>query len=123
MTAALRIRITVVLLLAGYAAGDAAAQSALREDFICSSGSTRRVVSVFNGKTFVGERRTGACHVDYTKSGGTQTVWSSKNDPAYCTAKAASLITRLVKGNFSCKTEGTDPAKAAHEAISAPAEK
>jgi hypothetical protein len=77
-----------------------------REDFICSSGLERRVISVFNGKAFTGVQSAGSCRVDYTFDGKTKTIWSSKTDPAYCTSKAAELITKLVRGNFSCKTEG-----------------
>jgi hypothetical protein len=106
-----RIRIIGVLCLAAVAAvaaGAARAQTP-REDFICSSGSTHHVISVYNGEVYDGERRSGACRVDYTKYGETKTLWSSKNDPAFCTAKAAALITKLIQGNFSCKTLGTAP--------------
>lgn len=84
--------------------GRAGAQNAAREDFICTHGAVKRVISVFNGRTFNGDKpHPGSCHVDYTKDGKTLTVWSSKTDPGYCTAKAAVLITKLVRDNFSCK--------------------
>jgi hypothetical protein len=106
--------------MAALAAGSAQAQTP-REDFICSSGSTRHVISVYNGEVYDGERRTGACRVDYTKYGETKTVWSSKNDPAFCTAKAAALITKLVQGNFSCKTLGAAPGRPDADGHAAPA--
>ncbi len=109
-----RIRITVLLCMAAVAADAVWAQTP-REDFICSSGATHNVISVYNGEVYDGERRSGACWVDYTKYGETKTLWSSKNDPAYCTAKAAALITKLVQGNFSCKTLGAAAARAEAE--------
>ena len=70
------------------------------EKFVCTSGAVKRVVSIFNDK-----RESGGCRVDYTKDGETKTVWTSKNDYAYCVAKAVSLVTKLTEGNFSCKPE------------------
>ena len=105
MGSSVRVRIWLIA-AAALAADQVAAQSSVHEDFICTSTSTRRVVSVYNGRTFNGEHHSGACRVDYTRNQMTSTLWSSKSDPAYCTAKAATLITKLVKGNFSCKTQG-----------------
>jgi hypothetical protein len=41
--------------------------------------------------------------VDYTRNGRTTTLWSSKTGYAYCVAKAASLVTKLAEGHYSCK--------------------
>jgi hypothetical protein len=43
-----------------------------------------------------------SCRVDYTRNGRTTTVWSSKTGYAYCVAKAASLVTKLAEGHYSC---------------------
>ncbi len=109
-----------ILGLASAGASRAQAPADAREDFICSSGSSRRVISVFNGKVFTGAHNAGSCRVDYTQDGKTKTVWSSKSDPAYCTSKAALLITKLVKGNYSCKTEGAAAASDAQPGQPAP---
>lgn len=63
------------------------------DDFICTSPTERREIRVIPG-----------CRVDYVKNHATSTLWRS-HDPAYCKAKAAGLVTTLVKANFSCKTE------------------
>jgi hypothetical protein len=46
-----------------------------------------------------------ACRVDYTRNGETQTVWSSKTGYTYCVAKAASPVTKLAEGHYSCKPQ------------------
>src|ERR1700737_1933773 len=77
----------------------AQAQTESHQDFVCTSGPVKRVVTIFslNGN--------GGCRVDYTKDGVTKTVWTSNKDHAYCVAKAVSLVTKLAEGNFSCKPE------------------
>jgi hypothetical protein len=83
-------------------ASSAQAQIESHEKFVCTSGPVKRVVTIskINGK-----RESGGCRVDYTKDGETKTIWTSKNDYAYCVAKALSLVTKLAEGNFSCKPE------------------
>jgi hypothetical protein len=46
-----------------------------------------------------------ACRVDYTRNGRTTTLWSSKTGYAYCVAKAATLVTKLAEGHYSCKPQ------------------
>jgi len=94
--------------VAAAGANSGQAQTESHEDFICTSGPVKRVVSVFNRDIFDGQRRVGGCRVDYTKDGETKTVWSSKTGRAYCATKAASLVTNLVKGNFSCRAETSE---------------
>jgi hypothetical protein len=70
-------------------------------------------VTIFKRNALSDTRELGGCRVDYTKNGQTKTVWTSQKDYAYCVAKAISLVTKLVEGNFSCKPEtrgdGIDP--------------
>ena len=73
-----------------------------KEEFICTFGAEIRIVSV--AKTDA-EREPKACRVDYTRNGRTTTLWSSKTGYAYCVAKAASLVTKLTEGHFSCKPQ------------------
>jgi hypothetical protein len=78
------------------------AQAQSSEEFICTFGSDNRMVSVVKTDE---ARAPKACRVDYTRNGRTTTVWSSKTGYAYCVAKAASLVTKLAEGHFSCKPQ------------------
>ena len=80
----------------------AIAQAQSHEDFICTFGSDKRVVSLVKTDA---ARNPKACRVDYTRNGRTTTLWSSKTGYAYCVAKAASLVTKLSAGNYSCKPQ------------------
>ncbi len=88
---------------AGVGAAQAQSQSAPAQsgdDFICTSPTERREIRVIPG-----------CRVQYIKNHTASTLWTS-HDFAYCAAKAAGLVTTLVKANFSCKTETTAGAQA-----------
>jgi hypothetical protein len=78
------------------------AQSQSDEEFICTFGSDKRMVSVVKTDP---ARAPKACRVDYTRNGRTTTLWSSKTGYAYCVAKAASLVTKLTDGHYSCKPQ------------------
>jgi hypothetical protein len=78
------------------------AQAQSDEEFICTFGSDTRTVSVV--KTDAAHEPK-ACRVDYTRNGRTTTLWSSKTGYAYCVAKAASLVTKLTEGHYSCKPQ------------------
>jgi hypothetical protein len=80
----------------------AIAQAQSNEEFICTFGSDHRMVSVVKTDT---PREPKACRVDYTRNGRTTTLWSSKTGYAYCVAKAASLVTKLAEGHYSCKPQ------------------
>lgn len=96
-----RLLLSIFLLAAAnVSSGQVRAES--NEQFICTSGAVKRVVRILNRHA---EKEPGGCRVDYTKDGKTKTVWSSKNDYAYCVAKAVSLVTKLGQSNFSCKPE------------------
>jgi hypothetical protein len=77
-------------------------QAQSKEEFICTFGSDNRMVSVVKTDA---EREPKACRVDYTRNGRTTTLWSSKTGYAYCVAKAASLVTKLSQGHYSCKPQ------------------
>jgi hypothetical protein len=108
MKSASRVRVIWIFCLATVSASSALAQMESQEEFVCTSGPVKRVVTIFNGNAANGKRESGGCRVDYTKDGATKTVWTSKNDYAYCVAKALSLVTKLVEGNFSCKPESVE---------------
>ena len=78
------------------------AQAQSHEEFMCTFGSDRRVVSLVKADA---TREPKSCRVDYTRNGETKTVWSSKTGYAYCVAKAASLVTKLADGHYSCKPQ------------------
>jgi hypothetical protein len=80
----------------------AIAQAQSTEEFICTFGSDNRMVSVVKTDA---AREPKACRVDYTRNGRTTTLWSSKTGYAYCVAKAASLVTKLAEGHYSCKPQ------------------
>ena len=82
------------------------AQAQSKEEFICTFGSDNRMVSVV--KTDAAHQPK-ACRVDYTRNGRTTTLWSSKTGYAYCVAKAASLVTKLAEGRYSCKPQSVGP--------------
>jgi hypothetical protein len=78
------------------------AQARSDEEFICTFGSEKRMVSVVKTDA---AREPKACRVDYTRHGKTTTLWSSNTGYAYCVAKAASLVTKLSEGHYSCKPQ------------------
>ena len=78
------------------------AQAQSSEEFICTFGADNRMVSIVKTEA---AREPKACRVDYTRNGRTTTLWSSKTGYAYCVAKAASLVTKLAAGHFSCKPQ------------------
>ena len=120
MKIASRVRpICIFCLAAG--AGSAQAQIEPHEEFICTSGPAKRVVSIFNGNSLSGARGSGGCRVDYTRDGKTRTIWTSQRDRAYCVAKAVSLVTKLVEGNFSCKPETVEQPDEIEQRENAPA--
>jgi hypothetical protein len=81
------------------------------EEFVCTSGPERKIVSIYNHTAVNGEHARGACRVDYTTAGKTRTLWSSTSDHAYCTRKALSLVTRLIQGKYTCKPESVGVTK------------
>jgi hypothetical protein len=105
MKVANAVRLVSILCLAAAGASSGQSRQQSHQEFICTSGPVKRVVSIFNSPTSDGKRESGACRVDYTKNGETRTVWSSKSGYAYCVAKAVSLVTKLTKGNYSCKPD------------------
>ena len=100
-----RVRFLWILCLVIAGASSAYAQMQSREEFVCTSGSAKRVVAIFKGNAAGGS---GGCRVEYTRDGATKTVWTSKTDYAYCVAKAVLLVTKLAEGNFSCKHESIE---------------
>jgi hypothetical protein len=80
----------------------ATAQAQSNEEFICAFGSDKRIVSIVKTDA---AREPKACRVDYTRNGRTTTLWSSNTGYAYCVAKAASLVTKLAEGHYSCKPQ------------------
>jgi hypothetical protein len=112
MTRPITVRLISILCVgfAGASGGQTPMES--HEEFVCTSGSVRKIVGIYNHTALNGERSSrGACRVDYTKDGKTRTLWSSSSDHAYCTSKALSLVTKLIQGNYTCKPEsvGANP--------------
>jgi|HubBroStandDraft_1064217.scaffolds.fasta_scaffold49587_3 hypothetical protein len=103
-----RPRVIWVLCLGWAGAGSGQALTESHEQFLCTSGAATRLVSIYrnaSGRAW----GSGGCRVDYTKGGETRTVWSSKNDYAYCTKRALALVTRLTQGSYSCRPETVEP--------------
>jgi hypothetical protein len=99
-TAAHRAGFVSLMVLSFVMTSIAMAQAQSDEEFICAFGSNKRMVSVVKTDA---ARAPKACRVDYTRNGKTTTLWSSKTGYAYCVAKAASLVTKLSEGHYSCK--------------------
>jgi hypothetical protein len=87
-------------------AGWAEAQPESRERFVCTFGASHRYVDIYR----LASRgpRGGGCRVDYTRDGVTKPVWSATGDYAYCVKRAVNLVTKLSKGNFSCRPQTVD---------------
>ncbi len=99
-TATHRVGFVFVIVLSCAMTLIAVAQAQSDEEFMCTFGSDRRMVSVVKADA-AGELK--SCRVDYTRHGRTTTLWSSKTGYAYCVSKAAWLVTKLAEGHYSCK--------------------
>jgi hypothetical protein len=98
-TATHRVGFAFLIVLSVAMTPIAIAQAQSHEEFICTFGSDKRIVSVVKTDA---AREPKACRVDYTRNGRTTTLWSSNTGYAYCVAKAASLVTKLAGGHYSC---------------------
>ncbi len=108
MTCAKRIQLISIFCfaLSDTSVGQVPAES--HEKFLCTSGPQKRVISIYNRTAPDGNRELMACRVEYTKSGKTTALWTSKTDHAYCTGKALSLVTKLAEAHYSCKPEAVE---------------
>lgn len=89
------------LMAAGSGGGHA--QPGPHQDFVCTSGTSVRIISVYNFDSAGGAHGRGSCRVDYAKDGRTTTVYASTTGRAYCAAKATLLVTNLARANYSCR--------------------
>lgn len=105
MTSARFIRAAWTLCLMTAGIGSGAAQTTPHQEFVCLSGTSRRVISVFNLEEGEGPQKHGGCRVDYLKDGQTKTLYTAKTGRAYCAAKAAALVTTLASGNYTCRAD------------------
>jgi hypothetical protein len=101
-TAAHRAGLVFFIVLSFVMTSVTIAQARSDEQFICTFGSEKRMVSVVKTDA---AREPKACRVDYTRHGKTTTLWSSNTGYAYCVARAASLVTKLAEGHYSCKPQ------------------
>jgi hypothetical protein len=111
-----RVRLISILCLSLVDTSRGQASMESHEKFVCTSGSTKKIVSIYNISAVGGTRERGACRVDYTDGGRTRTLWSSNSEHAFCTTKALSLVTKLIQGNYSCKPESVGVPKAIDQA-------
>jgi hypothetical protein len=80
------------------------------ERFVCRSGPSMRVISIYRD-TSAGDERAAGCHVDYTREGATRTVWSaSTRGYAYCVKKALTLVATLSKDRYACTPDAVGKA-------------
>lgn len=86
------------------AASNSSAQPGFHQEFVCSSGSETRIVSIININSS-DKQSPGACRVDYTKGGVTKTLWSSKTGHAYCVTRATQLVTKLTLDRYTCRRD------------------
>jgi hypothetical protein len=80
----------------------ATAAEQTHQDFLCLMGSSSRTISIITLSP-TDSRPRGACRVEYTKDGATNTVWSSETGHAYCEKHATELVTKLVESHYSCR--------------------
>jgi hypothetical protein len=98
----------VVCAIAANAAG-AQAQPESRERFVCNFGGSHRFIDIY--RLAASGPRGGGCRVDYTRDGVTKRLWAANGDYAYCVKRAVGLVTRLSKGNFSCRPQTVEPSE------------
>lgn len=79
-------------------AADTASQAAPTKTTCSSAGDTRTIEVIYETP---GSKV--PCRVDYTKSTGTQTLWSAQNAEGYCEEKATGLAEKLQAAGFDCK--------------------
>jgi hypothetical protein len=99
-----RLRQLLILVCTGFWAFAGHADSQSRQDFSCSQGAMKRVVSIITLDPS-GRQPRGSCRVDYTKDGTAKTVWSSVTSHAYCVKQATALVTKLVESHYSCSLQ------------------
>jgi hypothetical protein len=100
--ASFRVGFVALFILSFVMTRIAIAQAQSDEEFICTFGSDKKMVSVVKPDA---AREPKSCRVDYTRNGRTTTLWSSNTGYAFCVAKAASLVTKLTQGHYSCKPQ------------------
>jgi hypothetical protein len=88
----------------GLLAVSSQAEPQSRQDFSCTLGAMKRMVSII---TFAPSQRQprGACRVDYTRDGVTKQVFSSATGHAYCTKQATALVTKLGEAHYTCRLQ------------------
>jgi hypothetical protein len=99
-----RLRQLLIFACTGFWAFAAHADSQSRQDFSCSMGAMKRIVSIITVDPSDRQPR-GSCRVDYAKDGTAKTVWSSVTSHAYCVKQATALVTKLVESHYSCSLQ------------------
>ena len=83
------------------------AQAPTHQDFSCSLGPAKRIVSIITLPPSDRQPH-GACRVDYIKGGTTKTLWSSGTGHAYCIKQATAFVTKLAEAHYSCSLQTVD---------------
>lgn len=83
---------------------------------ICSHGAESRIIDVVYSSD--GQL---PCEVQYTKSTGTQVLWSASNLVGYCEQKAEEFVAKQVEWGWDCESDtpaamSTEPEAPAAEA-------
>jgi hypothetical protein len=95
------------ILWIGLHAVPSTAQAPTHQDFSCSLGPIKRIVSIITLPPSDRLPR-GACRVDYIKDGTTRTLWSSSTGHAYCIKQATAFVTKLAEAHYSCSLQTVD---------------
>ena len=108
-----RVGLLLAACLVVTSASSSEPQAESRERFVCTFGATQRLVDIY--RLAPRGAHPGGCRVDYIKEGVTKQLWSANADYAYCVKRAVALVTKLSKGNFSCKPQTVDQQQSADQ--------
>jgi hypothetical protein len=89
-----KILYIMVFFIAGMSTAAIAAEN--RKTVCLNDNQTRIIEIVYTGEGKV------PCEVQYTKSEGTQTLWSAQNKEGYCENKAAAFVEKQIGWGWSC---------------------
>lgn len=73
-------------------------QAYAQDQYVCKNGNTERSVEVVYSQP--GSKV--PCEVKYTKSSGSQILWSANHEVGYCESKATAFAAKLDTLGWSC---------------------
>jgi len=87
------------------------ASYAMASTTVCTNGSDQRSVEV----VYQNPGSQVPCEVQYTKSSGTQTLWSYQNEVGQCESHASEFVAKIEGWGFTCNEQAVETPAAAGE--------